>query len=172
MGYLYWLQTACPRKDDSGETAIPELRPATEAFGTNDGMAPVPYIRESRRIKALKTILEQEIQQHGNTGPRAQLFDDSCGVGTYAFMDGHELPGKDMGGHWIPIWPAQIPMRALVPQRVTNLLAACKNFGTTHLTNGIYRLHPLEWNIGESAGALAAFCISAEYDAARCCRRV
>ena len=39
-----------------------------------------------------------------------------------------------------------------------NLLAACKNIGTTHLTNGCYRLHPVEWNIGEAVGLLAAFC--------------
>ncbi|MEN9600815.1 MAG: hypothetical protein RIS56_421, partial [Verrucomicrobiota bacterium] len=24
---------------------------------------------------------------------------------------------------------------------------------------GCYRLHPVEWNIGEAAGALAAFCV-------------
>jgi hypothetical protein len=30
----------------------------------------------------------------------------------------------------------------------------------THLTNGCYRLHPVEWNIGEAAGTLAAFCIA------------
>ena len=29
----------------------------------------------------------------------------------------------------------------------------------THLTNGCYRLHPVEWNIGEAAGYLAAFCL-------------
>ena len=40
-----------------------------------------------------------------------------------------------------------------------NLLAANKNAGWTHLTNGAYRLHPLEWNVGEAAGALAAFCL-------------
>ncbi|NUR91920.1 MAG: FAD-dependent oxidoreductase, partial [Nonomuraea sp.] len=33
------------------------------------------------------------------------------------------------------------------------------NLGTTHITNGCYRLHPVEWNIGEAAGALAAFCL-------------
>jgi len=46
----------------------------------------------------------------------------------------------------------------LIPQRVKNVIAACKNIGTTHLTNGAYRLHPVEWNIGESAGMLAVFC--------------
>ena len=29
----------------------------------------------------------------------------------------------------------------------------------THITNGCYRLHPVEWNIGEAAGALAAHCL-------------
>jgi hypothetical protein len=38
-------------------------------------------------------------------------------------------------------------------------LPACKNLGVTHITNGCYRLHPVEWNIGESAGALAAHCL-------------
>jgi hypothetical protein len=31
----------------------------------------------------------------------------------------------------------------------------------THITNGCYRLHPVEWNIGEAAGALAAHCLNA-----------
>jgi hypothetical protein len=47
----------------------------------------------------------------------------------------------------------------LIPQRVENLLPASKNLGTTHITNGCYRLHPVEWNIGEAAGLLAAFCL-------------
>lgn len=29
-----------------------------------------------------------------------------------------------------------------------------KNIGITHITNGCYRLHPVEWNIGEAAGYL------------------
>ena len=43
--------------------------------------------------------------------------------------------------------------------RVENLLPACKNLGVTHITNGCYRLHPVEWNIGEAAGLLAAHCL-------------
>ena len=55
--------------------------------------------------------------------------------------------------------PFQIPLGRLIPRRVENLLPACKNLGTTHITNGCYRLHPVEWAIGEAAGALAAFCL-------------
>ena len=119
----------------------------------------VPYIRESRRIVALTRIVESQIARSGNAGPRAHLVTDTCGIGTYAYMDGHALSGATppMPGFWIDIWPAQIPASALVPKRVTNLLAACKNIGTTHLTNGLYRLHPIEWSVGEAAGALAAF---------------
>ena len=43
---------------------------------------------------------------------------------------------------------------------MTNLLPAGKNIGTTHITNGCYRLHPVEWNIGEVAGLLAAHCLN------------
>lgn len=52
--------------------------------------------------------------------------------------------------------PFQIATGALIPVGITNLLAAAKNIGTTHITNGCYRLHPVEWNIGEAAGVLAA----------------
>ena len=51
-------------------------------------------------------------------------------------------------------------MGALIPKRVENLLAGCKNIGTTHITNGCYRLHPVEWNIGEAAGAVAAHAVA------------
>ena len=47
--------------------------------------------------------------------------------------------------------PFQVPLGALIPRRVENLLPACKNLGTTHITNGCYRLHPVEWAIGEAA---------------------
>jgi len=51
--------------------------------------------------------------------------------------------------------------KAIVPEPWDwpNLLPACKNIGTTHITNGCYRLHPVEWNIGESAAFPAAFCL-------------
>jgi len=55
--------------------------------------------------------------------------------------------------------PYQIPAGALVPTACDNLLAAGKCLGVTHVTNGAYRLHPQEWNIGEAAGALAAAAI-------------
>ncbi|GAE04098.1 hypothetical protein JCM10914_125 [Paenibacillus sp. JCM 10914] len=39
------------------------------------------------------------------------------------------------------------------------MLAASKNIGVTHITNGCYRLHPVEWNIGEAAGYCISYCL-------------
>jgi hypothetical protein len=129
--------------------------------GTNDGLAKAPYIRESRRIKAEFTVLEQHVglaarkQAYPNINkPEAQRLPDSVGIGYYR-LDLHPSTG---GNNYIDIASLrfQIPLGALIPQRVDNLLAGCKNLGVTHITNGCYRLHPVEWNIGEAAGAVAA----------------
>jgi hypothetical protein len=80
------------------------------------------------------------------------------GIGSYR-LDLHPSTG---GNNYIDIASLrfQIPMGALIPKRVANLLPGCKNLGVTHITNGCYRLHPVEWNIGEAAGAIAAFAIN------------
>jgi FAD dependent oxidoreductase len=163
LSLFYWLQTEAPRPD--GGTGWPGLRLRKDLVGTEDGLAKYPYIRESRRIKAEFTILEQHVGTEARmklTGKSqedvtAETFADSVGVGSYR-IDLHPSTG---GTNYIDIssLPYQIPLGALIPQRVENLLAACKNIGTTHITNGCYRLHPPEWNIGESAGSLAAFCV-------------
>jgi hypothetical protein len=164
LGYLYWLQTECPREEDPARVGYPELRLRTDLFQTPDGLAHMPYIRESRRIRAVRTILEQEIVVRDFSGvpcredsARAAFMPDSVGIGHYALdihPNGHGEPN-----HYVPTRPFQIPLGALIPLRIKNLLPACKNLGTTHLTNGAYRLHPIEWSIGEAAGHIAAYCL-------------
>ncbi|MCS6940276.1 MAG: FAD-dependent oxidoreductase, partial [Roseiflexus sp.] len=157
LSFLYWLQTEVPRDDGSGY-GYPGLRLLPDVMGTADGLSKAPYIRESRRIRALRRVTASDILAAGRTTARAAHFPDSCGVGWY-FMDLHPAVGNPRS-MFAPTLPFQIPLGALIPQRPANLLAACKNIGTTHLSNGSYRLHPVEWNIGEAAGALAAFCLT------------
>lgn len=163
LSLLYWMQTEAPRPDGGAGWRGLRLRP--DITGTEDGLAKYPYIRESRRIQAEFTVLEQHVGTDARmqlTGKKreevtAEVFPDSVGVGSYR-IDLHPSSGGD---NYIDIssLPFQIPLGALIPKRVENLLAAAKNLGVTHITNGCYRLHPVEWNIGEAAGAVAAHAV-------------
>lgn len=156
LSLLYWLQTEAPRPD--GGTGYPGLYLRPDITGTDDGLAMYPYIRESRRIRAVFTVTEHHVASDLNPGAdRAATFPDSVGVGCYRI----DLHPSTNGANSIDIGalPFSIPLGALLPIRMRNLLPACKNIGTTHITNGCFRLHPVEWNIGESAGLLAGFCI-------------
>ncbi|WP_433472377.1 FAD-dependent oxidoreductase [Spirillospora sp. CA-142024] len=152
---LYWMQTEAPRHD--GGTGYPGLRPRGDVTGSADGLAQAPYIRESRRIRALYTVTEQDLSLAVRGDKGAVSYPDSVGIGMYR-IDLHPSTGGD---NYLDVAcsPFEIPLGALIPQRVANLLPASKNIGTTHITNGAYRLHPVEWNAGEAAGALAAFCL-------------
>jgi hypothetical protein len=156
LAMVHWLQTEAPRPD--GGAGWPGLRLRGDLLGTSDGLAQAPYIRESRRIRALRTIREQDVSAKFRPGDTlAERYDDSVGIGYYR-IDLHPSTGGDNYID-VPSLPFRIPLGALVPVRMENLLPAAKNLGTTHLTNGCYRLHPVEWNIGEAAGELAAHCL-------------
>ena len=116
--------------------------------------ASTPYIRESRRIQALTTVASR-------TSPATRGADgasaDSVGIGMYR-IDLHPSTGGD---NYIDLACAPVPdpaRRADPAARRQPASRAGKNIGTTHITNGAYRLHPVEWNAGEAAGHLAAFC--------------
>ncbi|TWU10389.1 putative FAD-binding dehydrogenase [Novipirellula galeiformis] len=163
LSLLYWLQTEAPRPD--GGTGWKGLRLRKDIMGTADGLAKYPYIRESRRIQAEFTVLEQHLSRadrkarlkNASDKVKAASFHDSVGIGYY-HLDLHPSSGGDNYIDFSSV-PFQIPLGSLIPRRIENLIAGCKNIGTTHLSNGCYRLHPVEWSIGEAAGALAAHCL-------------
>ena len=164
LSLLYWLQTEAP--NDNGGTGWPGLKIKKDIFDTKDGMARYPYVRESLRIKALTTILEQDcgienraqLLELGPSKVKAKRYHDSVGIGHYQI----DLHPTTEGNNYIdfPALPFELPLGSLIPIRINNLIAGSKNIGSTHITNGCYRLHPVEWNIGEVAGNLAAACVS------------
>jgi hypothetical protein len=163
LSLLYWMQTEAPRID--GGAGMKGLRLRPDLTGTEDGLAKHAYIREARRIKAEFTVTECLIgtdMRMKETGlahdvVRAVQFPDSVGVGAYK-LDMHPCVG---GSNTIDAsaLPYQIPLGALLPIRIENLIPAAKNIGTTHITNACYRTHVGEWGVGEAAGALAAHAV-------------
>ncbi|HJY23992.1 MAG TPA: FAD-dependent oxidoreductase, partial [Hanamia sp.] len=162
LSLFYWLQTEVPRPD--GRKGWPGLRLRGDVFGTKDGLAKYPYIRESRRIKAVFTILEEHVGAANRalitgkeSGNKAKDFYDSVGTGYYHI----DLHPSSTGINYIDFGslPFQIPLGALLPVCMENLLPANKNIGTTHITNGCYRLHPVEWSIGEAVGLLVTYAL-------------
>jgi FAD dependent oxidoreductase len=99
---------------------------------------------------------------------RATVYPDSVGISQYA-IDVHpcmatspaeapgniERPGTRQGqGH---SYPAQVPLRALIPQQIDNLLIAGKAMAASQLAAAAYRTHSFEWSIGAAAGTTAVF---------------
>ncbi|MEG4467036.1 FAD-dependent oxidoreductase [Microcoleus sp. AT9_B5] len=99
---------------------------------------------------------------------RATIYPDSVGIGHYA-IDFHpcmtnsppEAPGnteregtrKGQG----QAYPFQIPLRAMIPQKIDNMLVAGKSIATSHTAAAAYRVHSFEWSAGAAAGVTAAF---------------
>jgi FAD-dependent oxidoreductase family protein len=162
LSMLYWMQTEAPRPD--GGRGWPGLRLRGDITEGPEGLAMAPYIREGRRIVGLETVTENHVgvdaRESQGKGGKAHAFHDSVGVGAYR-IDLHPSTAHknylDVGA-----LPFQIPLGALFGEACQNLLAGAKNISTTHITNGCYRLHPVEWNVGEVAGLLAHFCLSEE----------
>ncbi|MEM9162176.1 MAG: FAD-dependent oxidoreductase [Cyanobacteria bacterium P01_F01_bin.4] len=95
---------------------------------------------------------------------RAAIFPDSVGIAQYA-IDFHpcvtlsppETPGNTerdgvRRAHG-QAYPGQIPLRAMIPQQIDNLLVAGKSIATSTIAAAAYRVHSFEWSVGVAAGA-------------------
>ena len=92
----------------------PGLRLRGDVVGdTPDGLAKAPYVREARRIAALRTVVEQDIALDVRGAHGAAAVPDSVGIGHYR-IDLHPSTGGDP---YIDLacCPFQLPLGALVP---------------------------------------------------------
>jgi hypothetical protein len=101
---------------------------------------------------------------------RSRLFPDSVGIGQYP-IDFHpcmaesppekpgniERPGERQGAS--RTYPYQIPLRAMIPPRIDNLIVTGKNIATSHISSATYRVQSFEWSAGAAAGTTAAFAL-------------
>ena len=99
---------------------------------------------------------------------RSTIYPDSVGIGHYA-IDFHpcmnnspaekagntEREGERQGGG--QAYPFQIPLRAMIPQKIDNLIVTGKSIATSHIAAAAYRVHSFEWSSGAAAGITAVF---------------
>jgi hypothetical protein len=140
----------------------PELAPYREILYR---FSIIPYVRESRRIIGLHTLLAREIER--KPGKPVQ-FTDTVALGDYA-VDLHgskkpelleldldraeDIPHETFGQKGVG--PFAIPFGCFIPETVDGFLAAEKNISQTRLVNGATRLQPSTMLMGQAAGAIA-----------------
>jgi hypothetical protein len=102
---------------------------------------------------------------------RSTIYPDAVGISQYA-IDFHpcmtfsppEAPGnterEGVRRSHGQAYPAQIPLRAMIPQKVDNLLVAGKSIANSFVAAAAYRVHSFEWSVGAAAGTTAALTLS------------
>ncbi|MHC5595843.1 MAG: FAD-dependent oxidoreductase [Nostoc sp.] len=130
-----------------------------------------------RRLRAAVAGLEAISVIDGKIPPdkamrrtRSTIFPDAVGIGHYA-IDFHpcmvnsppeapgntERPGERRGAGLA--YPFQIALRAMIPQKIDNLLVGGKSIATSHIAAAAYRVHSFEWSSGAAAGTVASFAL-------------
>ncbi len=119
-------------------------------------------------LEVTSVIMGEIPPDKANRRSRSTIFPDTVGIGHYA-IDFHpcmvkspaetpgnkERPGERRGAG--NAYPFQIALRAMIPQKIDNLLVAGKSIATSHIAAAAYRVHSFEWSSGAAAGTLASF---------------
>ncbi|MGB8700568.1 MAG: FAD-dependent oxidoreductase [Thermosynechococcaceae cyanobacterium] len=165
QNFAAFIQQSLGQRYGLAQTLFPE-QPGALGGGA---FALQPYYRESRRLRGLSTVIEQDLlpQSQGQvaTLPRNASGEISAiAIGNY--VNDHHYPSGDIplqpkalrwGGRWTGT-PFTLPYGALVPESVDGFLVCEKNISVSHMANGATRLQPVVLGIGQAAGMAAALC--------------
>lgn len=179
LANLYYLQhelkeTQWSVADDEGyntefnrkENSCPNIPVEFKAIENN--FPSLPYIRESNRIVGAYTLTAGDIRRERQHSIAVAGFTDSIAVGDYP-DDLHgchspadietELEHLSDRPQGFRFGPFEVPLRALIPEKVDGLLAAEKNISESRIANGATRLQPITMLTGQAAGTLAAVAV-------------
>lgn len=149
LSWVYFLQT---------RGGYRHLGLADDEFPTDDQLALMPYIRESRRLVGVDRLLLHDIQDP-YADPDRPLFKTGIAVGDYP-VDHHRKKnpvGKQIEFPAIPSY--NVPFGALIPERMDGLIVAEKSISVSNVVNGTTRLQPVVMQIGQAAGMAAALSV-------------
>jgi hypothetical protein len=139
-------------------------------MNTESGLSIYPYIREGRRILGRPAygqdsfmIVEADLRED-MTGGRD--FSATAIALTHYDIDIHGCRYRDRSPSYeaaaasikqFVVRPLQIPLEAIVPQGVDNVLIGGKSMAVSHIANGVTRVHHGEWSVGAAAGSIAGW---------------
>lgn len=136
-----------------------DLRPDLEAMAAH--LPQQPYVRESRRIIGLHTLVAGDLTRF----EQAKHFASSVAMGDY-FMDldhgktAHAVEaGLDTGEPPRGNGPFQVPFEVFIPEKIDGFIPAEKNISQSRLANGATRLQPITMLTGQAAGTIAALAV-------------
>jgi hypothetical protein len=137
---------------------------------TQSGLSMVPYIREGRRIIGRPAygqeqfmMTERDLRVDIDGG---REFAPTAIALTHYDIDIHGCRWRN----WAPSYeatrasvnerlarPLPIPLEALIPVGVDNLIIGGKSIAGSHIVNAMTRVHYGEWSVGAAAGATAGW---------------
>ncbi len=145
LGFIYFMQTTLGMKNIG--LADDEL---------DGGLALIPYNREGRRVKGVVRMNIKHIKDPYAT----DLYRTGISVGDYPVDHHHaRYPGKVPEIEFPPIPSFNVPLGALIPEKIDGLIVCEKGISVTNIVNGTTRLQPVVMLTGQGAGVLAALSI-------------
>lgn len=159
---------------DEGFAEGPEARRSGVDSSMPDWVKHFPissYVRESRRLRGLRTMTQTDILRPTTGGPSTTWHPQCIALGSY-MPDVHgqgdgELEA-DLGEHdiikmsWVG-GPFALRRASFIPADRRRLVAAEKNLSVSRIVSSAMRVHPSVTAIGQAAGVIAA--LSSAHDA-------
>ena len=130
-------------------------------------MPPIPYVRESRRIKSAFTLNAAAFTRTASWVPTPFRMRHAVALGDYiAGSHNCDDPATDFEPEEdVDAWNAlggayQLPFEVFIPEVIDGFLPAEKNLGYTRLAAGASRMQPSTMLVGQAAGAIAGLAVA------------
>jgi len=147
LGFIYYIQT---------ELGFKHIGPADDEFPTADQLALVPYHREGRRLRGITRLTITDIM---NRYDGQSLYRAGISVGDYPVDHHHGCNPKAPEIHFPAVPSFNIPLGALIPEKIDGLIVADKAISVSNIINGATRLQPCVLLTGQAAGVIAALSV-------------
>jgi hypothetical protein len=149
LSWIYFLQT---------RGGFKHIGLATDEFGTDDHLALIPYIRESRRIQGkIRLQLQDILDPYANA--QRPYYQFGIAVGDYPVDHHRKVNPVPRQIEFPPIPSYNVPYGVMIPNSIKGLIVAEKSISVTNVVNGTTRLQPVVLGLGQAAGAAAALSI-------------